>query len=168
VPAAIRGYEASDLEACRALWIELTDWHRSLYDRPEIGGADPARAFDAHLERVGPENLWVAEADGVVAGLVGLIVDGERGELEPVIVDERHRRQGIGGRLVETVLQAARRRGVRQLRTRPVARNAAAIAFFHAAGFDVLGHVELLRDVVPRAHGDWREGERLAELPFRV
>ena len=37
----IRGYEARDLEACRALWVELTVWHREIYGNPGIGGAEP-------------------------------------------------------------------------------------------------------------------------------
>jgi len=160
----VRPYEPADLHTCRALWEELTEWHRELYDRPEIGGP----GFDAHLDRVGAENVWVADVDGEVVGLAGLIVEGDRGELEPVVVLCGYRRRGTGSRLVEMVVGEAQRRGLRQLKVRPVARNAAALEFFQRAGFDVLGHVELLRDLVPRELGDWRDGERLAGVQFRV
>ena len=66
--------------------MELTQWHRDIYASPEIGGSDPGRQFDEHLERVGPENIWVAELDGAVVGLVGLIPDDVQPELEPLVV----------------------------------------------------------------------------------
>jgi hypothetical protein len=37
----IRNYRADDLAACRALWVELTEWHRQIYASPQIGGTDP-------------------------------------------------------------------------------------------------------------------------------
>lgn len=55
--AVVRSYTSADLAACRALWIELTEWHRDLYKTLEIGGFDPGLLFDAHLERVGEGNL---------------------------------------------------------------------------------------------------------------
>ena len=41
--ATVRGYEARDLEACRGLWVELTQKHRDIFDSPEIGGDDPCQ-----------------------------------------------------------------------------------------------------------------------------
>ena len=73
--AKVRGYEPRDLDACRGLWVELTQWHRDIFNAPEIGGDDPGRAFDEHLANVGAENIWVAEVDGRLAGLAGLIPD---------------------------------------------------------------------------------------------
>ena len=48
--AVVRAYESRDLDACRGLWEELTQWHRDLYQNPGIGGDDPGRFFDRHLE----------------------------------------------------------------------------------------------------------------------
>lgn len=90
----VRSYEPRDLPACRGLWEELVQWHCELYGRAEIGGA----GFDAHLERVGAENIWVAELDGQVVGFAGLIVRGCHGEVEPVVVARSNRRQGAGRR----------------------------------------------------------------------
>ncbi len=39
----------SDREACRALWRELTECHRTIYGDPSIGGDDPGLYFDEHL-----------------------------------------------------------------------------------------------------------------------
>lgn len=163
--ATVRGYEPRDLDACRELWVELTQWHRDVFDSPEIGGEDPGRAFDEHLAKVGAENIWIAEVEGRVVGLAGLIPDVP--ELEPVVVSEQHRGQGIGRLLVAAVVSAARSGGGRQLQVRPVARNIAAVRFFHELGFDVLYQLELGMDLVERDREIWTSGERLADREFR-
>jgi hypothetical protein len=50
---------------------------------------------------------------------------------------------------------------------RPVARNEAALRFFHGAGFDVLGRVELQLELRPERI-DHRPGPALAGRRFRV
>jgi N-acetylglutamate synthase-like GNAT family acetyltransferase len=163
--AKVRGYEPPDLEACRGLWVELTQRHRDIFDAPEIGGEDPGRAFDEHLAKVGAENIWVAEVEGRVVGLAGLIPEAV--ELEPVVVAEQHRGQGVGRLLAEAVISAARERGARTIQVRPVGRNVEAIRFFHELGFDVLDQVQLSMDIVDRERDPWITGERLADRDFR-
>ena len=162
----IRTYESRDLEACRALWVELTDWHRRLYDDPALGGDDPGRIFDEHLERIGREHVWIADEDGRIVGLAGLIVRGRHGELEPIVVAEPARGRGFGRALAEAVRAAAVAEGLTRLTVRPAARNADAVRFFHALGFDVLGHVDLQVDLA--GEREWRPGETLAGRDFRV
>src|SRR5262249_34839885 len=133
----IRSYEDRDREACRRLWRDLTQWHRDLYGDQSIGaGRDLGDYFDEHLATVGAERIWVAETDGSIVGFVGLIVDGARGELEPIVVSPEARGAGIGRALGEQVISAARDLGLRRVDVRPVARNDAAIRFFHELGFD--------------------------------
>lgn len=167
-PVAIRSYEPRDLEACRGLWVELTEWHRGLYGSPGLGGPDPGRFFDRHLDRVGPRNLWVADAGGRVVGLAGLIREGDQAELEPLIVSSSYRGRGIGRRLAQAVLDAARQQGAGHLAVRPVARNRRAVRYFHSLGFDVLGQVEMFVDLTPAGRRTWKPGERLAGKDFRV
>lgn len=167
-PTTVRPYRPEDLEACRALWVELTEWHRQIYRSPGIGGPDPGRRFDEHLHRVGPDHVWVADAGGQVVGLAGLIPGEGEAELEPLVVSEAYRGRGVGRQLAEAVVASARARGVRQLKVRPVARNQPAIAFFHELGFDVLGHIELFMDFGPTDRQVWRPGERMAGRDFRV
>ena len=49
----IRKYGPSDIEPCRALWSEMTQHHRDIYDDPSIGGDNPGLEFDNHLQKVG-------------------------------------------------------------------------------------------------------------------
>jgi ribosomal protein S18 acetylase RimI-like enzyme len=163
---SVRGYRETDREACRSLWVELTQWHRDIYAAPEIGGDDPGSQFDEHLDAVGAGNIWVAEEDGHVVGLAGMI-EGERtAELEPIVVSAAYRGRGIGQSLADAIVARARERGSRQVLVRPAARNAEALRFFHARGFDVLGQIELILDLVQPER--WRPGEGLAGRDFRV
>lgn len=167
-PVLIRGYKAGDLDACRALWLELTEWHRYIYSSPGIGGSDPGRYFDEHLERVGPEHIWVAEVEGRVVGLTGLILAQGEAELEPLIVSSSYRGMGIGKQLTLAVISAAQKQGAPQLKVRPVARNSATIQFFYSLGFNILGHIELFVDFKPPDHQVWKAGEQIAGMEFKV
>jgi N-acetylglutamate synthase-like GNAT family acetyltransferase len=162
----VRGYRDEDRDACRGLWVELTQTHRDLYSAPEIGGDDPGSYFDEHLELVGPENVWVAERDGQVVGFTALIAKEKHAELEPIVVSGEHRGEGIGRALAETVISTAKERGMRQVIVRPVGRNADAIGFFHSRGFDSVGQIELILDLVNPDR--WQAGERFAGRDFRV
>jgi N-acetylglutamate synthase-like GNAT family acetyltransferase len=163
---SIRQYESGDLQECRDRWLELTVHHRRIYGVDSIGGEDPGSQFDEHLTAIGPERLWVAEDEGRVVGLTGLIVDGTSGEVEPVVVTEGERGAGIGASLVARVVEEASELGIRLLSVRPVGRNARAIRFFRDAGFDVLGHVEVFMDLT--GEREWVEGETLADRGFRI
>jgi N-acetylglutamate synthase-like GNAT family acetyltransferase len=154
----LRRYRREDLEPCRGLWSELTEWHRTIYADPTIGGSDLGRHFDEHLAKVGGENLWVAIRDGTVVGLAGLMGEGEEVEVEPVVVSGPYRESGVGSMLVEAVVEEARSRGVKYLSVRPVARNLKALEFFANRGFVNVGHVELFMDLTG---GTWRSGLEL-------
>ncbi|HOG46009.1 MAG TPA: GNAT family N-acetyltransferase [Anaerolineae bacterium] len=156
----IRPYQPGDLESCRALWAALVQRHRQLYGDPSIGGDAPGVYFDQHLARIGAGRIWVAER-GEVMGLVGLIVEGEEAEVEPIAVAAGERGRGIGRLLLERAIAEAHTIGVRFLNVRPVARNAEAIAFFHEAGFRLLGRIELFMDLRDGAQGAWRPGADL-------
>jgi N-acetylglutamate synthase-like GNAT family acetyltransferase len=164
----IRRYRPEDLESCRVLWVELTKWHRHIYQSPDIGGSDPGRHFDEHLSRVSPEDIWVAEVGGQVVGLVGLILGENDAELDPLVVSTSYRGRGIGRQLAKAAIETARAAGVHQLTVRPVARNEQAIRFFHELGFDILGHIDLFMDFAPTDRQSWRSGERVAGKDFRL
>ena len=62
----VRDYADSDYGACRSLWAELTEYHRSIYGDPSIGGDDPGAGFDDYLAESRRTGSWVAEFRGGV------------------------------------------------------------------------------------------------------
>ena len=159
----IRKYLPTDRESCRSLWKELTEWHRQIYKDPSIGGAHPEEYFDRHLAKVGADHLWVSVIDSRVVGLVGLIVNEEEAEIEPLIVSQPYRHRGIGRRLIEKVISEARKLGIIILSIKPVARNVEAISFLHKQGFKNVGHIELFIDFSGQ---QWKKGLKLFNRQF--
>jgi GNAT superfamily N-acetyltransferase len=165
-PVVVRDYDEGDYGACRSLWAELTEYHRRIYGDSSIGGDDPGAGFDDYLATSQRARSWVAESEGRVVGLTGLFDRGTSGEVEPVVVTEAARGQGIGGLLISRVVDEARARGHDYLAIRPVARNVDAMRRFHAAGFRTLGgHVDMTMDLAARKHG-WLAGASLHDLAF--
>ena len=166
----VRSYRPSDHSDGRRLWGELSQQHTRMYGAFTRHGSpdgDGGAAFEEYLTRLDLSGVWVAEHpdDGVV-GLVGLIIRGRAGEVEPVVVAASHRQQGIGKMLLRHVAQAADKRGMISLTISPASRNIEAIRCLHAAGYDVVSSIELTLDLDRHAH-EWRDGLELHELPFR-
>ena len=162
----VREYEPRDRDACTDLWVQLTQWHRDIYEDQTIGGDDLTVWFDKYMAEQKPVHVWVAEDGGRIVGFIGALERERRWELEPIVVAASHRRQGVGEALARTLIEAARAEGQRGLEVRPAARNAGALRFFHGMGFDVLGQLELVLDLAKPER--WRAGERLADRDFRV
>ena len=164
----VRPYLDTDREVCRGLWRELTQTHRDLYDDQSIWhDRDPGDFFDEHLASAGAEHVWVAEVDGRVVGFTSLLRHGEAvGELEPIVVAPDARGSGVGRALANQVLARARELGLRRLDVRPVARNEAAIRFFHDLGFDSLGQLDLM--IYLQEPKDWPVRETIAGRAFRA
>ncbi|MBD3236232.1 MAG: GNAT family N-acetyltransferase [Candidatus Eisenbacteria bacterium] len=163
----IRPYEKRDRGACRDLWRELTERHREIYEDASIGGEDPGAQFDAYEKRRNLAGIWVAELDGQVAGMAGLLAEGEQGEIEPVVVRAPVRGRGIGSALLQRLENEAQQRGIQYLSVRPVARNDRAMVCFHRAGFRQLGHIEMFRTLGEGPKGRWKPGVRLHGCDFR-
>jgi GNAT superfamily N-acetyltransferase len=157
VSLEIRPYEEGDLDACRQLWVDLTQRHRDIYDSPDIGGENPGMQLDEHLRRPDFAGLWLGLEEGEILGLVGLLHSNEETEVEPIVVKPGHRSRGIGKRLLDHVCTEAAKYDVGYLSIRPVARNVEALALFVEEGFDRLGHVQLLKALRP-IKTPWREG----------
>src|SRR5260221_13949563 len=162
----VRDYAEGDYGACRSLWTELTEYHRSIYGDPSIGGDAPGAGVDGYVAELQRMGSWVAESHGRVVGLTGLLDRGTSGEVEPVVVAQAARDQGIGRMLISRVVEEARARGYEYLAIRPVARTVAAVRRFHAAGFRTLGgHIDLTMDLAARRH-EWLPGASLHGLDF--
>jgi len=162
-----RLYEPRDYAPCKALWAELTQHHRDAYDDQSIGGDDPGHGLDAYLANPQLDATWVAEVDGRVVGMAGLVLRGEEAEIEPVIVTSACRSRRIGGRLVKEAVAHARQRGIRFLSARPVARNVEAFHFFVDAGFNIVGQIDLFQDLAPTAGRRWETGMLIHGRPLR-
>jgi len=162
----IRGFQPDDLDQCRSLWVELAQRHRDIYNDAGIGGEDPGREFDAHLARVGAERVWVAAEGNSIVGFVSLIVKDEETEVEPIVVAAHRRNRGIGRQLLDHVIGEAKKLDVKFLCVKPVARNIEAISFFHEAGFNTLGHIQLFMWLRPAIPDRWEKGTEMFGKQF--
>ncbi len=163
----VRSYRPVDHHACRQLWAELTEEHHELYAEPTPPTADPGAAFEEYLTRLDLSGIWVAEDPQIgVVGFVGLLLDGRRGEVDPVVVTARRRGQGIGRMLLSHVADEARRRSLRELSISPALRNIEAIRCLHAAGFDAAARLQLSLDLTGQGER-WQEGIELHGASFR-
>src|SRR4051795_13700388 len=124
-PVTVRSYRPSDHSAGRRLWSELTNQHNRMYGEP---AEDRGEGFEEYLTRLDLSGLWVADhADDGVIGLVGLIMRGRAGEVEPIVVTVSHRHKGVGRTLLRHVANEARKRSMTSLTISPASRNVDAI-----------------------------------------
>ncbi len=114
----------------------------------QLGYPASAEALAARVERLaasGADRLVVAELDREVAGLASLHVslaveyDEPAAKLSAIVVDERHRRRGIGEALVAEMEAEARRRGCCLIFLTTAQRRDDAHAFYRRIGFDETG-----------------------------
>ena len=132
------------------------------------GTSDDGAGFEEYLTRLDLGGLWVADhADDGVIGMVGLVVRGQAGEVEPVVVAASHRHKGIGRQLLRHVADAAKKRGMVSLTISPESRNVDAIRSLHAAGYDVVSSIELTLDLDRHPHEWQSDSLELHELQFR-
>jgi GNAT superfamily N-acetyltransferase len=148
----VRPYRPADHSACRHLWAEFTEQQRAFHNDPTLGGPDPGAGFEEYLTRLDLSGMWVAD-DGLVVGLVGLVLDGRGGAVDPVVVTARRRGEGIGRALLTHVTEQARRRGLRELTISPALRNIEAIHCLHAVGYDLLTNVTMSLNLSGRTGG---------------
>jgi N-acetylglutamate synthase-like GNAT family acetyltransferase len=91
------------------------------------------------------DDVWVAESDGTIVGLVAIHVsgsleyDGEIAKVSAVVVDEAARRQGVGEQLMALAEREARRRGCVLLFLTTAERRKDAHAFYRGLGFEETG-----------------------------
>lgn len=158
---AIREYKDADYAACITLYKELAQRHAEVYEDPSIAAHDFTCVFDEFLGRSDRQGAWVAEIDGRVVGLVGLLDRvGEKGvcEVEPLVVSGEYRNKGIGSKLVEYVKEEAKTKGYRFFSIRPELRNEEAFKLYVKLGFNLVGGVELFQDLLPERGRKWQSG----------
>jgi len=95
---------------------------------------------DAHKDvlrklSVQPELFLVVEIDGALVATVMAGFDGHRGWVNYLAVDERHRRHGLGRRLMQRVEQDLEALGCPKVNIQIRAENAAVVAFYEKLGY---------------------------------
>jgi [ribosomal protein S18]-alanine N-acetyltransferase len=91
------------------------------------------------LLRRGDADLFLAEAGGEVVGYAALWAVLDQAELGNIAVAPAQRGRGIGTRLLHTVVERARERGVRELFLEVRVGNAAAQRLYQRHGFEAVG-----------------------------
>ncbi len=104
-------------------------------DPDDLPNTDDITDIEGEYLDAGGEFL-VAERDGRVVGMGGLRVDGPEGELHRMRVARDCQREGVGSALLAALEEAARERGVARLHVRTARRQAAAVAFYPANGYE--------------------------------
>jgi GNAT superfamily N-acetyltransferase len=147
MPLTIRERNPQDTPAILACMRELQECERNIDERL----ADP----DQVLERLWQEivedcdvfrgTILVADLDGEVVGYIGVLthvkvedadeIDYVYAQITDMVVQERHRSEGIGAALLAQAKLHAREAGVRWLRINVLAGNAAAAALYRRCGF---------------------------------
>jgi len=126
----IRKGTQQDIAAAYALVKELAVYERALHE-VETSEEDLAKAF--------AENLFVAEADGQTVGLALFFNyystwKGKSIYLEDLVVKEDYRRQGIGQRLLDTVIEHAKLHNYQNVLWQVLDWNTSAIDFYEKKG----------------------------------
>jgi GNAT superfamily N-acetyltransferase len=128
--------------------VRVADARRIAELLGQLGYPADEDAVGRRLERLeGSETdaTWVAEDGGELVGLVGIHVsqvlayDGDAAKVSEIVVDDRYRRRGIGGRLMEVAEEEARRRGCVVLFLTTAERRKDAHAFYRRLGFEETG-----------------------------
>lgn len=97
-----------------------------------------ADTFRTLLERPGCE-MHVVELDDEVVGYAVLWCIMDQGELANIAIREPLRGRGLAGHLLDTVIDVARKRGVRSLFLEVRVSNTAAAALYESRGFREIG-----------------------------
>jgi len=97
-----------------------------------------------------PGGVLVAEVDGVIVGSLLALWDGWRGNLYRLAVDPKHRRHGLGSKLLEVGEQSLRQRGCRRISALVMHDHDDAVGFWRATSLDpddrVVRYVRTLED----------------------
>jgi [ribosomal protein S18]-alanine N-acetyltransferase len=82
----------------------------------------------------------VAESlEGEIVGYAGLFAVRDQADVQTIGVRPDHQRTGLGRRLLNSLLDEARRRGCREVSLEVRAENTAAIGLYERSGFEVAG-----------------------------
>ncbi len=133
VPSTIRALQPGDLDAVVAIDRSIAGRSRRAYIRRRLDAAlrEPAR----HAQ------FAATDANGLAGYILGRVLRGEFGRTEPALrielvgVRQDTQGRGIGTRLLDTLVEYGRRKGVAELRTAAAWNDHAMLRWFDATGF---------------------------------
>ncbi|MEO8622793.1 MAG: GNAT family N-acetyltransferase [bacterium] len=150
---AVREATGRDLDAVMELRLALLREHKDhpIYGRLRPDVATRARELFANQLRSPTESIFLAEREGVVAGILRCVESIGSPLLDParyvyvssVYVRPEARRQGVLRALLRAADKWARERGLDQMRLHNVAGSESAEGAWSALGFDVVEQVRV-------------------------
>jgi ribosomal protein S18 acetylase RimI-like enzyme len=135
----IRQARPADVPGIITLFTAVAEERDSIGTEPGFDVAQRESSILLSIERQG-SCMLVAGMQDVVVGSLSVQVHYDVGSLG-MMVARQHRRQGIGGRLLDEGLGWARERGVHKVNLEVWPHNAAAIALYRSRGFTVEGRL---------------------------
>ena len=96
-------------------------------------------AFRESLRRPEAYFITAQTEDGILAGYCGCYMTMDDAEIVDVAVKQSYRRQGIGGALLDQMIQDLAKRGLHVIVLEVRASNEAAIRLYSARGFEKIG-----------------------------
>lgn len=100
-----------------------------------FNNVDDSREGIAKFVAKNPKTCFVADVDGKTVGTVLAGNDGRRGYVYHLCVSEDCRKQGIGRKLVDAMLEGMKEEGISKVALVVFARNETANAFYEKIGF---------------------------------
>lgn len=153
----------SDTGDLRRCLIELQDFERSLDSRMPSGEQIADDYIPQLLQRCRQcaGKVLLAEVEGKVAGYAAILTkvqsdeihdgDTEFGLIADLVVLERFRNMGVGGKLLESSESYAREMHVRWLRVGVMAANRVADDLYESSGFQKM-YIEREKDLAPASN----------------
>ena len=123
----VRAASADDRDAIRAMYEDFEP-------KPASLGLPPRVNVDEWLDRLAPSPNFVAFVDERPVGHAVLCPEGKMGEVA-IFVHQDYRGQGIGRQLLTTLIEEARRLGLRRIWGMTELDNVPMLALSHALGF---------------------------------
>jgi GNAT superfamily N-acetyltransferase len=144
----IRFASARDFDRLLRLVAAYYRFDSIAFDQRVTGGALRRLLREKSLGRA-----WVIDSGRELAGyaIVTYNYDLEFGGIEAIMTDlfiaQRHRRKGLGARMIEAVRDFCRREGIGALELQVSRRNDAAQAFYRALGFEALDRIVMSLEI---------------------
>ena len=129
----IRTMNIADYEKVYELWMSCKNMGFNNLD-------DSREGIEKFLDR-NPNTSFVAEANGIIIGIILAGHDGRRGYIYHMSVDENFRKHGIGKQLVEKSLSALKEEGISKAALLVFNRNEIGNAFWEKQGFIARGDI---------------------------